>query len=134
MYYYIIPVVMDVHNNHARVAPPHSYINVMDYSSTKDLANYLILLSQNDILYNEYFWWKPHFKIRNRLIMEGLHYRTFCSLCAALHNPEKHANKQTSFYSDFYYWWKIKSRCRKVTTERVLVETDTGLPFYVGTH
>lgn len=54
MHYPIIPIVLDVYNNYARAAPPHSYINVMDYSSMKDLADYLVLLSKNDTLYNEY--------------------------------------------------------------------------------
>jgi len=132
-HYPIIPIVMDIHNNYARAAPPHSYINVMDFPSMKELADYLKLLSKNDTLYNEYFWWKPHFKIRNRLLLDGIHYRTFCSLCAALHNPEKHANKQTPFYDNFLYWWKEKSRCRKLTPD-TLVETETGLPHAHGTH
>ncbi len=129
MHYPIIPIVLDVYNNYARAAPPHSYINVMDYSSMKDFADYLVLLSKNDTLYNEYFWWKPHFRIRNRLLIDGLHFRTFCSLCAALHNPSKHANKQTPFYRDFYEWWKVKSRCKKVTLDK-FVESDSDLPHY----
>jgi len=124
--YPIIPIVMDIDNNYARAAPPHSYFNLMDFPSMKELADYLQLFSKNDTLYNEYFWWKPHFKIRNQLL-DGVYYRTFCSLFAALHNPEKHANKQTLFYDNFLYWRKEKSRCRKLTPNR-LVETDIGLP------
>ena len=134
MHYPIIPGVIDIHNNHARAAPPHSYINVMDYSFIKELADYLILLSKNDTLYNEYFWWKPYFRVRNRLLIDGLHHRTFCSLCAALHNPDKHANKQTTFYKDFLDWWKVKARCKKVTPDG-LVDTDIGLPYILnGAH
>lgn len=39
-------------------APPQSYINVLDYESPKDLADYLIHLANNREEYEAYFWWK----------------------------------------------------------------------------
>lgn len=42
-------------DDYARAAPYKSYIHVDDFSSPKDLADYLHLLDQNDDLYNEYF-------------------------------------------------------------------------------
>ncbi len=130
IHYPIIPVVMDLHNNYARAAPPHSFINVMDYPSIKDLADYLLVLSKNETLYNEYFWWKPYFKIRNRLILDGIHYRTFCSLCAALHDPVKHANKQTKFHENLLDWWKVKSDCKAVNIYQRFSEEEIGQPYY----
>ena len=35
--------------------PPKSYIDVNDFSSAKELAEYLLHLDKNDDLYNEYF-------------------------------------------------------------------------------
>ena len=35
--------------------PPKSYINVLDFKSVEDLANYLKYLDNNDTAYNEYF-------------------------------------------------------------------------------
>jgi len=58
----IIPLVMDAHDNYAKAAPPHSYINAIDFPSVHDFANYLIHLSKNPLLYNEYFVWKKYFK------------------------------------------------------------------------
>ncbi|RXG54878.1 Glycoprotein 3-alpha-L-fucosyltransferase A [Armadillidium vulgare] len=52
--YYIIPVVMGG-ADYAAIAPPYSYINVEDFESPKDLANYLIYLDKNDTAYMEYF-------------------------------------------------------------------------------
>lgn len=60
----IIPIVMGS-ANYSAIAPPHSYIDAVKYSP-RELAAYLKLLASNEQLYNEYFWWKPHFKIERR--------------------------------------------------------------------
>lgn len=111
--HWIIPIVTDAHGHHARYAPPHSYINTRDFPSVRHLADYLILLDRNDAMYNEYFWWKEHYRIRNGVLEEGLHYRTFCNLCAALHDPARHSNsgRVKSIYGDMKKWWKDESKC-----------------------
>lgn len=109
MRYPIIPIVMDIHGHHARISPPHSFINIADFPSMRMLADYLVQLDQNDALYNEYFWWKSHYTIRNGKPYQGLHFKTFCSLCAALHDPSKQLI--TGSYPDMKYWWRKKSEC-----------------------
>lgn len=76
----IVPVVMGG-ADYASIAPSHSYINALDYSP-KELAEYLKLLDSNDTLYAEYFWWKPHYRVRN---LYHTNRRVFCNLCEALH-------------------------------------------------
>ena len=44
--------------DYTKHAPPHSYINVLDYESPKELADYLIHLANNREEYEAYFWWK----------------------------------------------------------------------------
>ena len=39
-------------------APPKSYINVLDYQSPKELAEFLLKLSADEEEYLSYFWWK----------------------------------------------------------------------------
>ena len=56
----IVPVVLGG-ANYSAIAPPHSYINALDYSP-KQLAQYLLELDRNDTLYKEYFWWKPFYR------------------------------------------------------------------------
>ena len=56
----IVPVVLGGADYKTHL-PPHSYIDVKDYSSPKELANYLHTLNNNDILYNEYFAWKQNY-------------------------------------------------------------------------
>ncbi len=110
----IIPIVIDVHGHHARAAPPHSFINALDFPSIKDLADYLMILDSSDTLYNEYFWWKSHYIIKNANLHEGINFKSWCSLCAALHNPSLHSNSKLEHqsYSSMRDWWKDQSDCK----------------------
>lgn len=108
----ILPIVMDVHGHHSQAAPPHSFINALDFPSVRDLADYLFKLDKNDTLYNSYFWWKDHYRVRNAVPYEGLHYKTFCNLCAALHDPNRTA--QYKAYESMRNWWESSSDCRSV--------------------
>ena len=76
----IVPVVLGG-ADYASIAPRHSYINALDYSHHQ-LADYLKLLDTNDTLYAEYFWWKPHYRVRNLI---DTNKEAFCDLCEALH-------------------------------------------------
>jgi hypothetical protein len=114
MRYHIIPIVFDLHGHHARMAPPHSYINAADYQSVRELADYLTLLDGNDTLYNEYFWWKKHYVVNNN--DDGIK-RSMCELCRMLHVP----NKPGKIYSDMTNWWDIQATCQTITFSE---ETD----------
>ena len=101
----IIPIVYGVHDHYDKIAPPHSFINAAKFENMKQLADYLILLDYNDTLYNEYFWWKPHYKVADFLEENN---KSMCHLCAALHNktlPSKIYNKMTD-------WWENQSDCQ----------------------
>jgi hypothetical protein len=100
----ILPVVYGLHDDHEKLAPPHSFVNGAKFKSMKALADYLILLDKNDTLYNEYFWWKPHFQVRDsqRDKNQGM-----CHLCAALHDP----TRPPQIYPTLTDWWETKSKC-----------------------
>jgi hypothetical protein len=55
-----IPIIAGRNNkpDYTRFAPKNSYINVYDYKSMKELANYLNYLSKNETAYNEYLWFR----------------------------------------------------------------------------
>ena len=80
----IVPVVLGG-ANYSAIAPPHSYINALDYTP-KELAEYLTLLHLNDHLYAEYFWWKPHYQVFNSISLAS---NVFCDICEALHRPKR---------------------------------------------
>ena len=98
----VVPIVMGG-ANYSALAPPHSYIDALQYSP-RELAAYLKLLNSNDRLYNEYFWWKPHFSVETRYpVMES---RALCQLCRKLHT-----DRNVSVYEDLTPWSK-KNQCR----------------------
>ncbi|VDK45577.1 unnamed protein product [Taenia asiatica] len=45
------------------ILPPHSYINVDDFTSISELTGYLQYLNKNDTAYAEYFAWKEYGEI-----------------------------------------------------------------------
>lgn len=100
----IVPIVLDPHDHHARIAPPHSYINAAKFKSVSHLAEYLKVLNSNDTLYNEYFWWKPHFRVHNDA-RDGL--LSMCHLCAALHNT----SLPSKVYDSMTDWWDTQAKC-----------------------
>lgn len=79
----IVPIVNWKRKDQIINAPSHSYINIYDFQSMKELADYLIMLSKNATLYNEYFLWKRKYKI---LGGETIWY-AFQHLCDELHRP-----------------------------------------------
>lgn len=101
----VVPVILDVHGNYARFAPPKSYINALDFPSVRHLADYLKLLDSNDTLYNDYFSWKGHYEIHssNYDFQRGL-----CRLCSKLHVPLQ----PRTIYDDLTDWWHNASQCK----------------------
>ena len=92
----VIPVVYGARpEDYAKVAPPHSYIHVVDFASPQDLAEYLKLLDKNDTLYNEYFKWKESGDFK--------HTKFICRLCVMAH--EAHTANKTMYYEDLHHWW-----------------------------
>jgi len=77
----MVPIVMDLDGNYAKIVPPRSYINAMDFPTVKALADYLKMLDKNDTLYNEYFWWKKHY------LLGDFFNDSMCQLCSKLHVP-----------------------------------------------
>lgn len=84
--------------DYLRVAPPHSYIHVEDFSGPAELAEYLHILDKNDTLFNSYFQWKNSGEFINT--------RFWCRLCALLHAPVV-----PKVYTDIQTWWAGKGTC-----------------------
>eukprot|EP01116_Phalansterium_solitarium_P014103 TRINITY_DN31627_c0_g1_i1.p1 TRINITY_DN31627_c0_g1~~TRINITY_DN31627_c0_g1_i1.p1 ORF type:complete len:469 (-),score=94.13 TRINITY_DN31627_c0_g1_i1:202-1608(-) len=65
--------------------PPNSIINIDDFNSTEELANYLLYLDGNDTAYNEYFAWK-HAPLPEKLwqLSQNTGWTVACRLCQAL--------------------------------------------------
>lgn len=100
----IVPVVYGG-ANYNEIAPPHSYINALDFTP-ETLAYYLKLLDANDTLYNEYFWWKDHFTVEAGVEQMARH--GFCDLCKKLHEDRG----VTKYYPELLSEWHHTKRCK----------------------
>ncbi|KAK4008546.1 hypothetical protein OUZ56_013682 [Daphnia magna] len=99
----IVPVVLGG-VDYAAIAPPHSYINALDYTP-RQLAEYLNELDRNDTLYAEYFWWKPHYRVND---LYETSKTAFCDLCEALHTMPL----RKSTVEGIQAWYMEPSLCR----------------------
>lgn len=93
MRYDIVPIVYGG-ANYDRFAPPNSYINVLDYDSPKDLAEYLLKLIANPEEYKKYFLWKRRYRVESSI------FSTACALCEFLH-----ATNETRTYARLSDWY-----------------------------
>ena len=98
----MIPVVLNGADM-SRVAPPHSYINVMDFNTTEELASYLNKVDQDDELFASYFWWRDYYTVKvnislscHLIIVIAAHQikkqsriQAWCSLCENLHQRDR---------------------------------------------
>jgi alpha-1,3-fucosyltransferase len=91
--------------NYTKIAPIHSYIDAMQFTP-KRLSQYLHLLDGNDKLYNEYFWWKDHYRVK--VGVEQMARNGFCDLCKKLHQDQN----ETKYYSELITEWHPKTKCK----------------------
>ena len=81
-----IPVYLGAPNIDELFFPNHSFINVNDFSTTQELAHYLIEVANNETLYNSYHEWRkvplPKAFIDKYLPVLG---RNNCRLCRWAH-------------------------------------------------
>ena len=95
-------------------APPKSFIDVKDFNSPKDLAEYLLYLDKNQVrevmdshfksqkmiifqtAYREYFQWKRDYV--------GYSPRPICNLCSMLHDR----NRRWQSYEDLDAWFNYQ--------------------------
>ncbi|XP_035700182.1 3-galactosyl-N-acetylglucosaminide 4-alpha-L-fucosyltransferase FUT3-like [Branchiostoma floridae] len=95
----VVPVVLGANrSDYERLAPPHSYIHVDDFTSPKELANYLKMLDQDKDRYNAYLKWKAT-PPKNMPLDEG----RWCNLCREL--LERCPTKR-KVYTDLRTWFE----------------------------
>ena len=100
----MIPVVMGA-ADYKSIAPPHSYIDALQFKGPEDLAKYLIKLDGDDRLYEEYFRWKETFIVESGVNQMARH--AFCDLCAKLNRPDE----PEKYYESLEYFWGRQTQC-----------------------
>jgi len=81
----MIPVVYNGANM-SGIAPAHSYIDVKDFKTVRELGNYLQQVHSNPALFASYFWWRQFYEVE----YIGRHFfktfpKIFCEACRYLH-------------------------------------------------
>ncbi len=102
----VVPIVLSG-ADYERFAPPHSYINVLDFATPKDLADYLLLLNSSDSLYARYFDWREHYEV-TLPAMDG-----WCDLCQMAHDD----SLPPKVYHDIKHWWEDDAECENDRTK-----------------
>ncbi|CAF0903213.1 unnamed protein product [Brachionus calyciflorus] len=104
--YDIIPIVLGG-GNYSHFVPKSGYINVLDYKSPKDLADYLKYLSANKTAYNSYFKWKKNVHFKDKLVFSN-----FCDMCIQL-NLENYIPIRENVIRDIGGFWNKKKNCKR---------------------
>ena len=126
----LVPVVMGG-ADYKGLAIPGSYINVLDFSSLKELAEYLLYLDKNDEEYNKYFEWKKQYKLGGCLTGQNManHYPWMCEVCAAANNNSlegKTYKKIQDFYDPDKRCGIQYSRLKEIITEAFDMTVKNG--------
>ena len=104
----MVPIVLGG-ADYDKIAPPHSFINAMDYPDPKDLAKHMNYLISNQTAYNEYLWWKPYYTVFKDTPENFA--RAMCQMCEALNDPNP---KETpSIYENIQDWWIGQGNCQE---------------------
>ena len=100
--HYIIPVVMGG-VDYKKILPEKTFIDVLDYSSPRHLAEYLWQVAHNNTLYNEY--------ITRKLALSCTEYAVrdqyLCRLCTHAH---QYRGVQETV-PDIFSFWSTEKRC-----------------------
>ena len=89
----VVPVVMG--SNYDGLAIPGSYIDVDDFGSIKELADYLLYLDKNDDEYNKYFAYKRTFTVGGDSL--------YCRICEKLNSEEAKRESEVILSKEFNY-------------------------------
>ena len=89
--------------NYKKLAVPGSYINVMDFKTVKQLADYLQYLDKNNTAYNEYFNWRLKYKVIGTLSI------SLCHICRG-YDP---GNPPKPKAYDLKTYWVTDARCNQ---------------------
>ena len=111
-----VPVVLGG-ADYRKNAIPNSYIDVLDFKTIKDLADYLKYLDANNEAYNKYQSWRQSYKL-------GKPKAWSCEICRMIN--EKPLFRKS--YSNLGSWYGIKENCGKRIGELTAVFQNSNVP------
>ena len=107
----VVPVVLGG-MNYTHILPASAVIDVEDFSSPSDLANYLKYLIKNQTAYEQHLQWKySGQKIWKIPGTSGFPNSRWCKLCEILHRPPDGRIQKT--YPHILEWFQ-RDQCRSL--------------------
>jgi len=115
----LVPIVFGS-GPYETIAPPHSYIDVKDFTSIRKLGEYLQFLDTNPEEYFKYFEWKKHYRV------DAPYLEPWCQLCHQLLKHKK-CNGYRKWYSDIGSWYMLMPQVTSVDLNLISIEDlNTG--------
>ena len=84
--------------NYSQIAPKGTYIDVSNFNTAQDLAEYLKELMNDENKYTEYLKRKANYTSET---LQDSSQQAYCQLCAMLYTPEYYQN----VYANLSKWW-----------------------------
>ena len=107
----MIPVVLGGLSKHdyEKIAPPHSFLHVDDFKSPEHLMKELQVIAKDSELFNSYFWWRHHYRVKVNILCCPSHEWTYpaCQLCDILNSNDTTTTKNN--YDNLTAFWH---KCR----------------------
>ncbi|XP_067944456.1 alpha-(1,3)-fucosyltransferase fut-1-like [Watersipora subatra] len=105
---HFVPVVVGGFSidDYTRVAPPDSFIHAYNFSSIKELGEYLQHLMQDDAAYNRYHEWRKHYMTTDNVLPQT----SVCTFCELANNPSTLESHQKALANN----WNSKSNCKRL--------------------
>ena len=86
-------------SDHSFKFPPHSFIDVRNFSSPEQLAKYLLYLDKNDNAYLAYHYWRMHYELTAHNLL--------CNICESLHDSSMTSSRNVNFGE----FWSVQNNC-----------------------
>ena len=97
-------------SDYARLGAPGSYVNVLDFSTVRDLVDYLRRIHESDEKFADHLLLRRYYEIDTYNQIK----QPLCELCARLHS----FSEPPKSYSNLTHWWLDDSRCRTLRSIR----------------
>ncbi|KAJ8037749.1 Glycoprotein 3-alpha-L-fucosyltransferase A [Holothuria leucospilota] len=100
----VVPIVFGAaRSEYEKVAPPHSFIHLDDFSSMEQFLDYIKLLDNKPGLYNSYFDWKKQGTVRRITLREEFTKSLICDISLTL-KQKKDSNESFHFQMKENFW------------------------------
>ena len=93
--------------------PKSGFIDALEYNSPKDLADHLLKVGSDEILYNKFFEWKKYLRYKQNPPKQGF----ICEMCIQLNLEEKTGIIPRKTLNNMKDYFGVKNNCKGLTKD-----------------